>query len=152
MQVTDILAKKSSATYTVSPGDTVAALSALLREHRIGAAVVSRDGRSVDGVVSERDIAFKMSLHGAGFAELPVSAIMTTPVITCRLTDQVAIIASKMLARNIRHLPAVDDQGLLVGMVSMRDVFNVRVDELQQETALLRTFANESHREPQDRE
>ena len=152
MQVTDILAKKSSATYTVTPSHTVAALSALLRERRIGAAVVSHDGRSVDGVVSERDIAYKLSLHGSEFAQLPVSAIMTTPVVTCRLADQVATIASMMLSRNIRHLPAVDEQGLLLGMVSMRDVFNVRVDELQQETALLRTFAKDGQREPQDRE
>jgi CBS domain-containing protein len=152
MQVADILARKNRATVTVTPGETVNTLSALLREKHIGAAVVSRDGKSVDGVVSERDIAYKLSVHGPEFANTPISSVMTTPVITCRATDSVATVASTMLSRNIRHLPVVDDQGLLVGMISMRDVLNVRVDELQQEAALLRTFVKESQREPQDRE
>lgn len=152
MRVSDILAQKSRATFTVTPSQRIAELSALLRDKRIGAAIVSGDGSSVDGVVSERDIAFKLSLHGPDFADLPVSMIMTSPVITCRLHDQAATVASTMLARNIRHLPVVDDQDRLLGMVSMRDVLSVRVVELQQEAALLRTVAQDAQRPPQDRE
>lgn len=152
MQVADILAQKSRALFTVTPSRKIAEVSALLRENRIGAAIISGDGRSVDGVVSERDIAFKLSLHGSEFADLPVSSIMTSPVITCRLHDQAATVASTMLARNIRHLPVVDDTDQLLGMVSMRDVLSVRVEELQQEAALLRTVAQEAQRPPQDRE
>jgi len=59
-------------------------------------------------------------------------------------------VASTMLARNIRHIP-VEDGKRLIGMVSIRDVLNLRVDELQRETSLLRAHVNQTAREPQDR-
>jgi len=57
-----------------------------------------------------------------------------------------------MLARNIRHLPVVDEEGALLGMVSLRDVLNVRVDQLQRETALLRTPSWNTTADAADRE
>ncbi len=69
MQVKDILAKKSNATYTVTPSHTVTALSALLRERRIGAAVVSHDGRSVDGVVTDGRIGGAFTCVGVTYSE-----------------------------------------------------------------------------------
>jgi CBS domain-containing protein len=71
-------------------------------------------------------------------------------VITCSPDDDVAKVASTMLSRNIRHLP-VRDGNRLVGMVSIRDVLKVRLDELQREAAQLRSLANQTDREPQDR-
>jgi CBS domain-containing protein len=75
---------------------------------------------------------------------------MTKAVITCSPGDDVAKVASTMLSRNIRHIPVNDNNGL-AGMVSIRDVLNVRLDELQQETAQLRSLVNQTDREPQDR-
>lgn len=146
MMVSDVIAKKSRATITVKPSETVAALSARLRENNIGAAVVTENGTKIDGVVSERDLAHKMCLHGSGFGELPVSAIMTANVICCRPADPIATVASTMLSRNIRHLPVVDEASRLIGMVSMRDVVNIRIEELHHETALLRAWI--ADREP----
>ena len=80
-----------------------------------------------------------------------VSALMTKTVITCSPNDNIALVASTMLSRNIRHLP-VEEEDRLVGMVSIRDVLNLRLNELQQQTALLRTLVNEVGRAPQDRE
>ena len=76
---------------------------------------------------------------------------MTTTVITCAPGDKVSDVASTMVARNIRHVPVVEDNRL-VGMISIRDVLNFRVDDLQQQTNMLRAFASETDREPQDRE
>ncbi len=150
MKVADILALKGSVIITIEPSESLAALSKLLRDKRIGAAVVSSDGRTIDGVISERDIAYGLSVHRAELHTLPVSAVMTKAVITCSPRDDVAKVASTMLSRNIRHIPVNDSSGL-VGMVSIRDVLNVRLDELQQETAQLRSLVNQSDREPQDR-
>lgn len=150
MKVADILEAKGHAVYTVKPTDTMGALSQCLREARIGAAIVSSDGQTVDGVISERDLAYGLAVHKANLHTLPVSALMTKTVITCSPNDSVAIVASTMLSRKVRHLP-VQDGDRLVGMVSIRDVLNVRLDELQRETGLLRAFASHTDRAPQDR-
>ena len=151
MKVTDILTKKGPRIVTVKASESIGALSALLREKLVGAAVVSEDGQSVDGVISERDVAYGLSIHKATLHSLPVSALMTTTVITCSTSDKVSDVASTMVARNIRHVPVVEE-GRLIGMVSIRDVLNFRVDDLQQQTSMLRAFASDTDREPQDRE
>jgi CBS domain-containing protein len=149
--VASILAVKGSAVITVKPTDTIGTLSRRLRERRIGAAVVSRDGTTIEGVISERDIAFSVDLHAADIYKLPVSALMTKTVVTCSPRDKLADVASTMLARNIRHLP-VEEGNRLVGMISIRDVLKHRLDDLQQQTNLLRAFASQVERDPsQDR-
>jgi CBS domain-containing protein len=151
VNVASILAVKGSAVITVKPTDTIGTLSQRLRERRIGAAIVSRDGTTIEGVISERDIAFSVDLHAADIYKLPVSALMTKTVITCSPRDKLADVASTMLARNIRHLP-VEEGNRLVGMISIRDVLKHRLDDLQQQTNLLRAFASQVERDPsQDR-
>lgn len=136
MKVAEILASKKPAAITIKPTDTVATLSKLIGEHRIGAAVVSSDGITVQGVISERDIAYGITTHKGDMHAMPVSALMTKAVITCAPGDLVSHVASTMLARNIRHLP-VKDGDRLVGMISIRDVLKSHVEELNQQTALL---------------
>lgn len=151
MSVAEILARKGGATVTIRPTDSIGALSQLLRERRIGAAVVSSDGTSVEGVISERDIAYGLASHKDVLFRMPVSALMTKAVITCSPRDTVGHVASTMMSRNIRHLPVVEGNRL-IGMVSIRDVLHVRVDELQQQTAQLRNFVQQTSVPPQDRE
>jgi CBS domain-containing protein len=150
VKVAEVLAAKGPRIVTIKPTDTMAALSQRLRENRIGAAVVSSDGHSIDGVISERDIAYGLSVHKADLYSMPVSALMTKAVITCSLNDDVGVVASTMMSRNVRHIP-VEDGHRLAGMVSIRDVLNVRLDEVQREAGLLRAFARDTNREPQDR-
>lgn len=150
MKVAEILALKGSVVVTIKPSETIGTLSQLLRDKRIGAAIVSSDGQTVDGVISERDVAYGLAVHKAGLDSLLVSALMTKTVFTCSPNDDIARVASTMLSLNIRHLP-VNDDNRLVGMVSMRDVLNLRLDELQRETAQLRNFVSQTDREPQDR-
>jgi CBS domain-containing protein len=149
VKVSDILARKGSVVITIKPSDTIAALSQLLREKRIGAVVVSRDGQSIDGFVSERDLAYSLGQHKGDLHAMPVSAIMTKNVITCAPDDNVVKVASTMHQRNVRHLPVVEGNRAL-GMISIRDVLNLRVDELQREAAMLRSTVNQPL-EPQDR-
>lgn len=150
MKVSNILAAKGKRVITIKPSDTITVLAERLRQQRIGAAVVSSDGQSVDGVITERDIAYGLAQHKGALHAMPVSALMTKTVITCSPDDNVAMVASTMLARNIRHIP-VEDHKKLVGMISIRDVLNLRVDELQRQTNQLRNFAREMDRDPQDR-
>ena len=151
MQVSDILAVKGSTVFSIGPNETIGAFCRLLREKRIGASIVSRDGRKIEGVISERDVAYGLGLHGAQLDTMLVSALMTKTVITCAPTDKIALVVSLMQARNIRHIP-VEDDGSAVGMVSIRDVLNFHVANLQQETALLSSFVRDAGRPPQDRD
>jgi CBS domain-containing protein len=150
MNVLEILKRKGSLVVTIRPSDSVEALSRLLRERRIGAVVVSDDGITIDGVVSERDVAYSLCIHKTELSSLPVSEIMTRNVITCSPDDDVAKVASAMHGHRIRHIPVVDGNRAC-GMVSIRDLLNVRVDQLQEEAAMLRTLANGSQEEIQDR-
>jgi predicted transcriptional regulator len=101
-----------------------------------------------------RPVKLVLASEDVGLADLhtlPIAALMTKTVITCSLSDNIALVASTMLSRNIRHLP-VEEEKRCVGMVSIRDVLKSRLDELQQQAAQLRTFVNEMARAPQDRE
>ena len=82
VKVADILAIKGSVVFTIKPSETIGTLSQLLRDKRIGAAIVSRDGKTVDGVISERDIAYGLAVQRADLHSMLVSALMTKTVIT----------------------------------------------------------------------
>lgn len=140
MKISDVLRSKGKGVITVRPDETVSGLLALLAEHRIGACVVSSDGSRVDGIVSERDVV--RHLHSTGTAVLggPVSAIMTGEVTTGAAGDDIADLAAIMTEQRIRHVPVLDEEGVLVAIVSIGDVVKHRLSELQSERDQLRDY------------
>lgn len=118
--IRQLLATKSQDLYTVSAGDTVAAALDLLARHRIGALMVM-DGEQLEGIVSERDCALKVTMRGRSAAEVRVGEIMTRSVITVLPSQPLEDCMQQMTERDIRHLPVVDG-GRVVGMVSIGDV------------------------------
>lgn len=143
MIVADILATKGSGVVTIAPSATATELIAALAEHRIGALVVSADGTTVAGIVSERDVARGLHVHGTGLLSMPVSELMTTDVNTCEPRDDISTVAGIMTQRRFRHLPVVVD-GSLVGIVSIGDVVKKRIDQLETETDQLRDYLTSS--------
>jgi CBS domain-containing protein len=132
MLIASILRAKGAFVATITPDRTVASLLDVLAHHNVGALVVSADGLGIAGIVSERDVARRMSLEGAQLLGRPVSAIMTEGVRTCTSNDSVEDLMRVMTQERIRHVPVVD-QGTLVGIVSIGDVVKSRVDELEGE-------------------
>ena len=132
MKISDVLRNKGEGVVTIRPDDTVAHLLEILDEHRIGALVVSVDGREVSGIVSERDVVRHLHREGAAVVDGPVSAIMTTDVTTCGPDDDLEVLARTMTDRRIRHLPVTVD-GVLHSIVSIGDVVKLRIDTLQSE-------------------
>jgi CBS domain-containing protein len=132
MLIVTMLRSKGDFVATVRPTATVRELLDTLAEHRIGAVVVSADG-AIDGIVSERDIVRHLSAAGGGLLDRPVSSIMTADVVTCRRDTTVEDLMRLMTNRRIRHVPVVDDEGALVGIVSIGDVVKNRISELESE-------------------
>jgi CBS domain-containing protein len=118
--IRQLLATKSQDLYTVSAGDTVAAALELLARHRIGALIVM-DGDRLEGIVSERDCALKVTLPGRAASSVQVGEIMTRSVITVLPSQPLEDCMQQMTERDIRHLPVVEG-GRVVGMVSIGDV------------------------------
>ena len=138
MKINDVLRGKGNQVVTISPEATVTELLALLAEHNVGALVVSADGSSVAGIVSERDIV--RLLHRTPDAgEVRVSAIMTEHVHTCGPDDLVDNLMRLMTDRRIRHVPVVVD-GALTGIVSIGDVVKQRIAVAELEAASMREY------------
>ena len=138
MKVETILAAKGERVETIRPDRLITVAAARLRDARIGALVVSTDGREVKGIISERDIVRGIAERGAAALELTVRNLMTPKVITCTPDDSVTHLMQLMTSRRIRHLPVVSDEGELRGIVSIGDVVKNRLEELELETTVLR--------------
>lgn len=144
MKVSDILKTKGAEVMTVRPTETLGTLSHRLRMARIGALVVSRDGATIEGIVSERDIVHCMAERGAACLEVAVEAVMTQRVVTCAPDSNLADIAKTMTTNRIRHLPVLES-GRLAGIVSLGDVVKARLDEMELEAGVLRDLAIAGH-------
>jgi CBS domain-containing protein len=140
MLIQRILARKGADVAWVPPTATVTEVLAALRERNIGAVVVSDDdGRTPAGICSERDVVRRLAADGAAALELPVSEVMTSPVVTCGPSATVEETMALMTERRFRHVPVLDD-GRLAGIVSIGDVVLSRVQELADEARTLHDY------------
>jgi len=99
-------------------------------ENHVGAVTVVDSNRVVAGIFTERDVMRRLSLSERDPNRTPVREVMTTPVeLATELTSEAEAL-SIMLERHYRHLPVVDHQGKLIGMLAMRHVLEARIDDL----------------------
>ena len=140
MNVETILASKGREVSTIRPDATVAEALHRMRTKRIGALVVSEDGTSIAGIISDRDIVWAIDEYGVGVLGNSVGSMMTSEVFTCSRDDQVSAIMALMTDRRIRHVPVVDGNGRLCGIISIGDVVKHRLDEIQTEADAMRAY------------
>ncbi len=139
MKVANLLGMKGRKVVTVLPSATVESAAKILGENRFGVVVVSNDGETIAGIVSERDIVRELGTQGAGLLGKPVSDIMTRTVRTCNESDTVERLMEIMTEHKIRHLPVTED-GKIAGLISIGDVVKVRVGELEHEADQLERY------------
>ncbi len=144
MNVKDILKAKGRSIHCVRAGETVSALCHKLRMDRVGALIVSDDGRQLQGIVSERDVVACIAARGAEAAATLVSDIMSTRVVTCDEDDKISKIARQMSEHRFRHMPVLKD-GMLTGIVSIGDIVKNRLEEMELEADVLRDMAMTAH-------
>lgn len=117
---------------SVKPTDTVTEAVKLLSAKRIGTVVVSADGATLDGILSERDIVREMGKRGTACLDDPVSTMMTSKLTTCSPSDTALGVLEVMTNGRFRHLPVMDD-GKMVGLISIGDAVKGRLAELAME-------------------
>ena len=132
MRISDVIRRKGDMVVTVGSGATVRRLLEILEQHHIGAVVVSDDGSTMSGIISERDVVRHLHLDGVHVLDETVATIMTSEVQTCTPEDSIEDLAKVMTERRVRHIPVVVD-GRVVAIVSIGDIVKGRIDELQTE-------------------
>jgi CBS domain-containing protein len=140
MDIESILAVKGRAVRTIRPEVTIAQAVRRMRDEAVGALVVSDDDVRIHGIVSERGIMNAMADRGVAAMNERVGDMMTKEVFTCCPEDRVSAIMAAMTQRRIRHIPVVDRQGWLCGIISIGDVVKFRLDEIQREADALREY------------
>ena len=139
MTVRAILDTKGHQVESIQPGSKLSAAVKTLGEKRIGAVLVLNMAGQIEGILSERDIVRVLAERGANVLDEPVSAVMTKKVVTCRPTDTVAGLMEVMTIGKFRHLPVVEEGGV-VGIISIGDVVKWRVREYENEQEALREY------------
>jgi CBS domain-containing protein len=140
MNVQSIIGGKSPVVATITQTATLRQAIDQLTERRIGALVVSGDGKAIEGIISERDIVRAASTSGPSALDGSVGSVMSIDVVTCSAGDGVDRLMALMTERRIRHLPVVDERGHLAGIVSIGDVVKARLSELEQENHALSEY------------
>ena len=137
MKVQDILSEKGTRVATMRPDANIDTVVHRLRLDRIGAVVISTDGRTIEGLLTERDIVYGLVEHGAALLEKTAAGIMMREVITCCAEDAIKDVMAKMTHSRIRHVPVVEN-GKLAGIVSIGDIVKHRLSEAELEASVLR--------------
>ncbi len=133
MLVSQILKSKSDGgVVTVAPGTTVSQVAEVLSSRRIGAVVVSVDGKHLTGIVSERDVVRELGRRGPSCLTDSVDSVMTARVVTCTPADSADDVLQKMTDGRFRHLPVMRGDEM-VGLISIGDVVKARLAELSME-------------------
>jgi CBS domain-containing protein len=133
MLVQQILKSKGDdGVVTVAPATTVQKVAELLSTRRIGAVIVSPDGKEAQGIVSERDIVREIGRRGPACLSDPVESLMTARIVTCTRTESTDEVLGRMTDGRFRHMPVVEGNQM-VGLISIGDVVKARLMELAAE-------------------
>ncbi|UWQ81549.1 CBS domain-containing protein (plasmid) [Leisingera sp. S132] len=130
--VASLLDAKGDAIFAIRPNDTVGHAVEALKEKRIGALVVTDQNGTLQGILSERDIVRRLADTPGHTLPQLVEEIMTREVKTCAPDDLLIDVAKVMNEGRFRHLPVLKD-GKLSGMITVGDVVNFRLKELEYE-------------------
>ena len=132
MLVSDILRNKGGKVQTTTAGTMLQEAINVLANERIGALVVSGDGRTIDGILSERDIVRALAKESLDFSNQTVGYLMTSNVFTCNPDTSVVDVMALMDTKRIRHVP-VTVNDILAGVLSIGDIVNARLKEAETE-------------------
>lgn len=138
MTIAAVLGSKGNAVETIGAGDRLFDAVRRLGEKRIGALLVI-EGGTIAGIMSERDVIYRLRDHGPEVLDWPVARVMTSPAITADPSMDVLAALALMTQRRIRHLPVVES-GELKGIVSIGDLVKHRMERIEAEAEAMRAY------------
>jgi CBS domain-containing protein len=142
MKISQIIQNRS--VITIAPSATIQELTQLLTTHKIGAVVVSSNSKIVEGIISERDVVRALPTYGSSLSAMKVSEIMTKDVITCTEDNKVADLMGEMTKSRIRHLPVVNENNELNGIISIGDLVKAHIEDIDSERNALAEYVKSS--------
>ncbi|GBE43452.1 inosine-5'-monophosphate dehydrogenase [bacterium BMS3Bbin10] len=137
MTVGKILEKLGQQIATCRPEDTIQTVATILTTKGVGALPVCDERGEMVGIISERDIVTAFSLRGGEIKSLRVRDVMTSDVISCTGDDTPARARALLQTHRFRHLPVMND-GKLAGILSIRDLLEIRLEETELEVNVLK--------------
>jgi CBS domain-containing protein len=140
MQVRHILHGKGRDVVAIASNATICDAAKLLKERKIGALVVMDGNGMLTGIISERDLVQAVAKRGAAALSEQVSDHMTSQPETCTEADTVECLMEVMTRGRFRHVPVLDEEMRLCGMISIGDVVKTRIAETVSEAAALRDY------------
>lgn len=142
MKVSSIIRDKK--VETIHPSASLKELIQKLTKFKIGALVVSKDEKTIEGIVSERDIVNELSMNFDSLSNLSVKDIMTSKVFTCKEDTNLSDLMILMTEKRIRHIPVIDQGGNLISIISIGDVVKNHVSEIDTERIALIDYIKSS--------
>lgn len=139
LRVAVILNRKGHEVLTILPDASLVEAVQKMADHNVGALVVSADGRTVAGIITERDLVRRVARLGLESLEAPVSEAMTAEVLTCTPENTIGELMATMTQQRTRHIPVVVDDEIF-GIVSIGDVVKSRLDELEVQATTLEQY------------
>ena len=132
MKIRDLLKTKDRPVITVEPNETVSAAIKKLNDNDRGSLSVCGKNGELVGIITERDIVRKCFARIDAFANIKIQDVMAKQVAIATPEDDLDYVISVMKQKRIRHLPIVDNQRV-VGMISMRDLLDMQLDQAKAE-------------------
>jgi CBS domain-containing protein len=129
---------------TVTPETSVADAITLMLDRRVGAVAVLDSEHRIAGIFTERDVLRKVALSGRDPHDIKIAEMMTRAVEMATPETSASDALLAMVESHYRHLPIVDKDGHLLGMLSIRNLLEARIDDLTHELDAVEQFANDA--------
>jgi len=140
MQVKHILREKGRDVVSLMSDVSLSEAARLLARKRIGALVVKDRNGALAGILSERDVVRAVAEESVAALARPISAYMTRAVATCTESDTTDDLMEMMTLGRFRHVPVLDEEQQLCGIISIGDVVKTRIEETVREADSLRQY------------
>jgi len=138
MLISQVVGAGRRRVHTAKADHTVSDAAAILAEHRIGALAITDDGAEILGIISERDIVRHLASNPDATMNMRIEELMTNDVTTCTINHRAEDCMAVMVEGHFRHMPVVDGNNHLMGMISLGDLVNARLEDLAAENRELR--------------